>query len=163
MSNGEIILLIFIVLILLYFINRERKQRILIKNTLVSLEEILEGNKNLKILVGKNELVAPLIFKINQLVESYQIDQIEMKKTIQDRKELMSNLSHDVRTPLTSILGYLDAICDGIAGDETLEYIHIVKDKAYALKDYIDELFMIAQLDANEIQFKIEQIDILTH
>ena len=49
---------------------------------------------------------------------------------------MLSNLSHDVRTPLTSVLGYLDALCDGMAGEESEEYSYC-KNKSLCIKKNI--------------------------
>lgn len=153
-------IIIILILFSLTLIYRELKNYFLIKKTVSVLEDIITGNENRRIHVGANERFAPLIFKINQLVDIYQKDKIKIYKAEQARKQLLSNLSHDLRTPLTSILGYIDALCDGIADEETDEYLNIVKGKAYSLKDCIDQLFTIAQLDANEIQFDFQQVDI---
>lgn len=160
MSREGIYFIIILVMVFVFFIYREWKYRCRIKETLHILEDIIEGNENRKIHVGAKEAIAPLVFKINQLVDSYQKDKVKAFRAEQARKQMLSNLSHDVRTPLTSVLGYLDALCEGIAGEESEEYLHIAKNKAYALKEYIDELFTIAQIDADEIQLVFESIDL---
>ncbi|KIE44330.1 his Kinase A domain protein [Clostridium argentinense CDC 2741] len=160
MSREIIWFIIILVIVLIFFIYREWKYRRRIQETLHILDDIIEGNENRKIHVGAKEAIAPLVFKINQLVDSYQKDKVRAFRAEQARKQMLSNLSHDVRTPLTSVLGYLDALCDGMAGEESEEYLHIAKNKAYALKEYIDELFTIAQIDANEIQLVFEPIDL---
>ncbi|TCS93233.1 sensor histidine kinase [Hazenella coriacea] len=161
MSSESIWFVICLVLVIAFFLDRERRSRVRIHETLHILEEIIAGNENRRIHVGDKELMAPLVFKINQLVDSYQNDKINALRIETARKQLLTNLSHDVRTPLTSVLGYLDAICDGTAGEEADEYLQIAKNKAYTLKEYIDELFMMAQLDADEMELVFEPIDLL--
>ncbi|KNF09039.1 sensor signal transduction histidine kinase [Gottschalkia purinilytica] len=160
MNRDSIWFIIILIIVIVFFLYREWKYRCRIRETLRTLEDIISGNENFKIHVGAKEPIAPLIFKINQLVDSYQNDKINAFQAEQARKRMLSNLSHDVRTPLTSVLGYLDALCEGMAGQEADEYLHIAKDKAYALKEYIDELFTIAQIDADELQFNMENIDL---
>ena len=152
-----ITLLISVVAFLLY---QKRQQHERIKETLRVLEEITAGNENCRIHVGAKEPLAPLIFKINQLVDAYQKDKIKIYRSEQVRKQMLSNLAHDVRTPLTSVLGYLDALCQGIAEEEAEEYLHIAKNKADAMKEYLDELFTMAQIDANEMILLSEPIDL---
>ena len=161
MSSESIWLIIILIIVLTFFLYREYKYRCRIRETLNVLEDIIAGNENCKIHVGAKEPITSLVFKINQLVDSYQKDKINSIRVEQARKQMLSNLSHDVRTPLTSVLGYLDALCDGMAGEEAEEYLHIAKNKAYALNEYIDELFTIAQIDADEVQLVFEQIDLL--
>ncbi|RAL22083.1 sensor histidine kinase [Thermoflavimicrobium daqui] len=160
MSTENLWFIIIIIAISAFFIYREWQYRSRIQETLRTLEDIMTGNENHRIHVGAKEPMAPLIFKINQLVDSYQNDKIYALRAEQARKQMLSNLSHDVRTPLASVLGYLDALCDGMAGKEADQYLHIAKNKAYALKEYIDDLFTIAQIDANEIQMVFKPIDL---
>lgn len=158
--NSENTWFIIVISVLVFFIYREYRYRFRIGEILKNLEDIVSGNENLRIHVGPKEPIAPLVFKINQLVDSYQKDKVKSFRNEQLRKQLLSNLSHDVRTPLASVLGYLDALCEGMAGEERDEYLRIAKNKAYALKEYIDELFTITQIDADELKIVFENIDI---
>ena len=160
MSKLNIILIIGLVAVVAFTIYREKNYRSNTKYILKVLEEIIAGNENLKIYVGNKDPIAPLVFKINELISSYEKDRVKAFREEQARKQMLSNLSHDVRTPLTSVLGYLDALCSGMAGEESEEYLHIAKNKAYELKDYIDELFTVVQIDANELQLTFKQVDL---
>ena len=63
----------------------------------------------------------------------------------------MTSLSHDVRTPLTTLIGYLDAVHKGIVtGREKEEYTETARRKAYDLKEYIDGLFDWFKLNSDE-------------
>lgn len=63
----------------------------------------------------------------------------------------MTSLSHDVKTPLASLVGYLEAIEKGlVTGAERDEYIHVASDKANRLKDFVIALFEWVKLDAGE-------------
>lgn len=158
--SREYIWFIILSIVFAYFLNRQRQNSRRIRDILRVLDDIIAGNENLRIHVGAQEPIAPLVFKINQLVDSYQKDKIKLAQTERARKQMLSNLSHDLRTPLTSVLGYLDALCEGMAGAEAEEYLQIAKNKAYALKEYIDGLFAMAQNEADEIQLNLEPIDL---
>ena len=72
----------------------------------------------------------------------------------------MSSISHDIRTPLTSIIGYIDALKDGVASEiEKQEYLKILYMKSNNLKHLVDEIFNMAKLDANEFPLKEEELD----
>jgi Signal transduction histidine kinase len=157
--SKDIIFIILVAAVICFFVYREYKYRCRLKEALIVLDDIISGNDNRRIYVGDREPIAPLIFKVNQLVDTYQKDKVSLYRTEQARRQMLSNMSHDVRTPLTSVLGYLDALCSGMAGDEEKEYLHIARDKAYALKEYIDELFTMSRIDADEIQIASEPID----
>lgn len=63
----------------------------------------------------------------------------------------MTSLSHDIRTPLTTLIGYLDAVHTGIEDAETREsYVETARQKAYDLKNYVDTLFEWFKLSAGE-------------
>lgn len=66
-----------------------------------ALGEIEGGNANLKILASQSDLTAPLAYKINAIVNNYENRIISMNRLDEANKQLMSSLSHDVRTPLT--------------------------------------------------------------
>ena len=151
---------VILIVLLILLLKRERYYRSRLRETADTLEEIIAGNQNRRIQVGVNEPLAPLIFKINRLIDSYQKDKIKVYRGEQARKQMLSSLSHDIRTPLTSVLGYLDFLCAGAGTEETDEYLHIAQKKAYDLKEYIDALFTIAQIDADEMPIVLEPIDL---
>lgn len=160
MSSGNLWLIIILICAFAFFFYREWRYRRRIQEILRIIEDIIAGNGGRKIHVGAKEPIAPLVFRINQLVESYQNDKVKSFRAEQARKRMLSNLSHDLRTPLASVLGYLEALREGMAGAEAEEYLRIAQNKAYTLKEYIDGLFTIAQIDAGEISLEFEPIDL---
>ena len=73
----------------------------------------------------------------------------------------MTGLSHDVKTPLASLVGYLEAVENGIvSGEEKEEYIHVAFEKAQHLKCFVEYLFEWVKLDAGEQLFYFEVLDI---
>lgn len=125
------------------------------------LEDVKNGNGNRRILSETHELVAPLAYKINDIVMSYENRLSVYHQTEETNKQLMTSLSHDVRTPLTTLIGYLDAAHKGIVnGKERDDYIEIARQKAYDLKEYIDVLFDWFKLGSNEFSMNISTIDL---
>lgn len=73
----------------------------------------------------------------------------------------MTSLSHDVRTPLTTLIGYLDAAHKGMVnGKERDDYIENARRKAHDLKEYIDVLFDWFKLGSNEFSMNISTVDL---
>ena len=106
------------------------------------LEDVKNGNGNRRILSEIHELAAPLAYEINDIVLSYENRLSAYRQTEETNRQLMTSLSHDVRTPLTTLIGYLDAAHKGIAcGKERDDYIETARRKAHDLKEYIDVLF----------------------
>ena len=126
-----------------------------------ALEDIKNGNGNRRILAETHELIAPLAYAINDIILSYEKRLSAYHQTDETNRQLMTSLSHDVRTPLTTLIGYLDAAHKGIVdGKERDEYIETARRKAHDLKEYIDVLFDWFKLGSNEFSMNIAEIDL---
>lgn len=138
-----------------------KKTKTQLKNLGSVLYDIQEGNGNRRILADKSDLTSELAYKINEIVLQYEKEISNLNLNNEAYKELMTSLSHDVRTPLTTLIGYMDAINRGVvSGEEEEEYFHIARLKAYDLKEYIDVLFEWFKLQSNEIDIVIGKIEI---
>lgn len=125
------------------------------------LEDIANGNLNRRILTRKNDMTKTICYNINKIAANYQERLIKQKRSEQAYKRLMTSLSHDVKTPLASLVGYLEAIQEKVVTDEEKEeYISVALDKAHRLKDFVGLLFEWVKLDAGEQIFKFELCDL---
>lgn len=125
------------------------------------LEDVKNGNGNRRLLSEPHELAAPLAYKINEIVLSYENRLFSYRQTEETNRQLMTSLSHDVRTPLTTLIGYLDAAHKGIvAGRERDDHIEIARRKAHDLKEYIDVLFDWFKLGSGEFTMNISTVDL---
>ena len=146
------------------------------------LDDIKKGNGNRKILSKDNDNFSEIIYKINEIVYLYEEKLTEFRKKENANNQLLTSLSHDIRTPLTSIIGYTDAIKkellkDGlndkydlqnvIENNNTLEnnkiidnYIDIVREKSYYLKEYLDNVFDWFKLNSNEFYLDLKDTEI---
>ena len=126
-----------------------------------ALEDIKNGNGNRRILAETHELIALLAYAINDIILSYEKRLSAYHQTDETNRQLMTSLSHDVRTPLTTLIGYLDAAHKGIVnGKERDDYIETARRKAHDLKEYIDVLFDWFKLGSNEFSMNIAEIDL---
>ena len=124
------------------------------------LTEVKDGNGNRRILSAANELVAPLAYEINEIVLAYENRLLELHKMEETNRQLMTSLSHDVRTPLTTLIGYLDAAHKGIVtGKDREDYIETARRKSHDLKEYIDVLFDWFKLNSNEFAIEIQMVE----
>lgn len=155
-----IILSLVTVAAVLYSFGVRRHIKMQVSEMLEILNEIQGGNGNRRILAQTNELVAPIAYEINNIIISYENELTEYRKTEEANKQLMTSLSHDVRTPLTTLIGYLDAAHKEIVtGQEREQYIETARKKAYDLKDYIDILFDWFKLNSNEFTMNIAAVE----
>jgi signal transduction histidine kinase len=128
-----------------------------------SAERIKEGNLQFKLeLHSKDE--------IGQLNEAFENMRERLQQSVdlrlqdeESRKELISNISHDLRTPITSIKGYIEGIRDGVADTQEKmdKYVGIIYAKAVDLNKLVDELFLYSKLDLKQVKFSMEHVDIV--
>lgn len=126
-----------------------------------TLDDISRGNSNRKILAKPSDMTSAICYKMNAIVHEFQGQVIDLKKAEETNKQLMTSLSHDVRTPLTTLIGYLDAAQKGIvAGEEREEYIETARLRAHDMKDYVDVLFEWFKLNSDEETFAIREVEL---
>lgn len=126
-----------------------------------ALQDIKNGNGNRRILAEQHELTASIAYEINDIVKSYEDRLATFRQAEEMNRQLMTSLSHDVRTPLTTLIGYLDAAHKGIVtGEERDGYVETARRKAHDLKEYIDVLFDWFKLNSDEFAMQLDRIDI---
>ena len=144
------------VLTSIFLVRRVKKQ---IAEMTDALVDVKNGNGNRRILSATNELTAPLAYEINEIVVSYESRLSIVRQTEETNRQLMTSLSHDVRTPLTTLIGYLDAAHKGlVTGKDRDDYIETARRKAHDLKEYIDVLFDWFKLNSDEFALEIQPI-----
>lgn len=114
-----------------------------------------------KYFIKDSGILAEINFEMNDILEENRRQLIRLTKAEEANKQILTNLSHDVRTPLASLLGYLEALeqgREGISGQK--EYIHTAYRKALNLKEYIDILFEWFKLNANEAEYQFSEYDV---
>ena len=147
MSIFIIVTLSLICILCIFLFVMQRKQLRQMLDVLVAAK----NGENKKIFIKDNGVVSKISFEINELIYSHNQELSRQKRLEQANKELLTSLSHDVRTPLTSLLGYLDALESDIVDDgEKEEYIKIARKKAYDLKRLIDTLFDWFKIESKE-------------
>ncbi|RUS46904.1 cell wall metabolism sensor histidine kinase WalK [Cohnella sp. AR92] len=79
-----------------------------------------------------------------------------------NRKELIASISHDLKTPITSIRGYVDGLLEGIADspEKTEKYMKTISSKAAEMDKLIDELFLFSKLDLHRLPFAFETVNV---
>jgi histidine kinase len=107
--------------------------------------------------------------EIGQLTQAFEAMRIQLKESHEiqkqyedNRKELIAHISHDLKTPITSIKGYIEGIRDGVADtpEKRTRYIQTIYTKAVDMDHLIDELFIFSKLDLGKVPFEFEKIDI---
>lgn len=131
-----------------------------VTNDLKNINGDIGRNRRLT-LSSPNKHMEELLYKINDYLEISQKENIKnLKREVEIRKEI-ENISHDLRTPLTSILGYLQLMKeDDTTPEEKLEYISIVERKSKLLQHLIQTFYDMSRLEANDYKINMEKVDI---
>ncbi|PGD79320.1 sensor histidine kinase [Bacillus wiedmannii] len=119
-----------------------------------NVKEISNGNLEIHIPISKNDEIGELATNVNRMAKSLR-ESIENEKKSQEMKnEMISNISHDLRTPVTSLIGYADLLGNQLHsnGEECEQYVSILKRKSYELKNQVDDLLEYCQINYREIE-----------
>ncbi|MDU7254289.1 MAG: HAMP domain-containing sensor histidine kinase, partial [Clostridium sp.] len=102
-----------------------------------------------------------LVREINIFLDKYESISIDNKNYKDHHQKMISNISHDIRTPLTALMGYVDLLSDNsITKEKREEYVSIIKERGTALKDLMEEFFQVAKLECNDVDITIEKFNI---
>ncbi|WP_461204953.1 sensor histidine kinase [Clostridium sp. DL1XJH146] len=102
-----------------------------------------------------------LASNINNMKEEYEKSVDSQVKSERLKTELITNVSHDLKTPLTSIINYVDFLKkEDLSPEERLKYINVIDTKSQKLKVLIEDLFEASKMSSGNVEFNIEKIDI---
>ena len=154
---GVFLLITFFVTILVC-IQRRKGMRTINKD----LTSFIQGSMNQRLQEHPSVLSRDIYQRINTILEMHQETSIGWKDSERSRKTWLSNISHDIRTPLTAIIGYIDALNDSPGSRDQYQekYISILKEKSMYLKKRIDALFLIARQESGDKALDLQTIDI---
>lgn len=150
-------ILCYTIFMLLYIVRISSYLSKIIKGT----DEIVSGNLNYNIEeTGKGDLL-----KLSQNINNMKVG---FKKALENeikserlKSELITNVSHDLKTPLTSIITYIDLLKkEGLSQEESQGYIEVLDKKSQRLKLLIDDLFEASKMASGAVELNIEKLDI---
>lgn len=147
-------ILAFIFLSHLLFIKKE------LKNILNQLKNYNTRKTEKKIditLLDKD--IEKMTIEINNLIDLHALSNIEKKSAERELKQAVANISHDLRTPLTSILGYIQLIeKPEVTDEERKEYLAIAKDRAKRLQILLNDFFELSVIESVDHSLKLEKL-----
>lgn len=109
--------------------------------------------------LGSKE-INELVDTLNDMIKIGRIEKIEMEKKDVRLKEAITNISHDIRTPLTSLNGYFELLEETEDKEEREHYVGIIKERITCLKDMLEQLFTYVKLQNGDYVFELEEFDI---
>ncbi|ABW17794.1 integral membrane sensor signal transduction histidine kinase [Alkaliphilus oremlandii OhILAs] len=162
-NEGQIgfipIVLGFANFVLLFYFSTQKKMRY-IEELADGLLEISKGNLDHRIAGKSEDELGSLANNINFMAEALQTKIEEERAAEMLKNELITNVSHDLRTPLTSIMGYLNLLKDKRyeTEEEAYQYLNIAYGKSEKLKDLIQDLFEYAKLTNEGVKLNLSEV-----
>lgn len=141
----------------------------LYRGTIIPLRKLKEATQN--IAAGNLDFVIETDSKdeFGELCRDFEFMRQKLKETAEeniqadrDIKELISNISHDLKTPITAIKGYVEGIRDGVAVTEEKrdKYLKTIYNKAIEMDRLIDELTLYSKIDNNKIPYSFNKLSV---
>ena len=157
--KGSLIMMMFLFLALIYGIKKTLD--ICVVNE--ALRKVNEGNLQDEIKLKGSPVIKELAENINLIKAGYKEILEEGVKNEKLKTELISNVSHDLKTPLTSIINYVNILkSNDITEEERRDYVGILEKKSLKLKALIEDLFEMSKINSGKMKINREKIDILS-
>lgn len=123
------------------------------------LKEISDTDSDERIMVfTENKELMELAAQINRLLENHLKTKADYRRTEIASKKMLSNISHDIKTPMTVILGYLEIM--RINGTGTDEMIKKTEQKAQNVMELINQFFTLAKLESGDMDIELSRINV---
>jgi two-component system sensor histidine kinase VanS len=150
----------FFIIYFLLFIKRIVKDMTYISDRII---DIADGKSDEKIIIERQDEIGEIAGRINEMTE--QINQLitSERDALQSNKDLIACVAHDLRTPITSVKGYLELALDTKHYDleQRQKYVRIAQTKANRLEYLIHDLFNYTKLTSGEITLHRSKIDLV--
>lgn len=131
-------------------------------NITTGVQTIADGNLSYHIPVSRTDELGALAENINTMAEKLESALQEERAAAKAKNELITGVSHDLRTPLTSVLGFLEYVeQDRYANEIELRYyVNIAYEKSLTLKKLIDDLFEYTRVSSSELPLDLQALDL---
>lgn len=128
-----------------------------------AMREIAEGDLNIALDVEGDDEFADMAENLNNMVEELRQLMDRERESERTKNELITNVAHDLRTPLTSIIGYLELLSGPVKLNEEMQkkYLDITYKKSKRLQKLIEDLFGFTKLNYGKISMKVSKVDIV--
>ncbi|AET69988.1 histidine kinase [Desulfosporosinus orientis DSM 765] len=127
------------------------------------VEEISKGNYQVKIesdSISDLGFIALLVDSFNEMAQKLQASEKIKSEYEENRKMLIANISHDLKTPISTVQGYIEAILDGVVNspDKVKMYLKTIYQNTVYIDRLIDDLFLFSKLDLQKLDFNFELV-----
>ncbi|MGN0203911.1 MAG: sensor histidine kinase [Coprococcus sp.] len=158
-----LMIIVAVVVFLLVFFMLTRQMTGYIGNILSGVQQMADGDFEYRIDVLYQDEFSCIADGINRMADTVQSMQRREQEAEQTKNELITNVAHDLRTPLTSIIGYIDIVNtrEDLTDEQKEEYLKIAWEKARKLDGLINELFSFTKISYGGMPMKKSSIDLI--
>lgn len=158
-----IALIIGIVLFTMYFLLLTRKFGVYLEQIAGGISAISSGDFNYRVEVHNDDEFGFIADKLNHMAEDIKYIIENERKSENTKNELITSVAHDLRTPLTSIIGYLELVSDKdkLTQEVKQRYIEIAYSKSKRLEKLIEDLFAYTSFSFGEVTMELSEIDMV--
>lgn len=169
-SRGELIRVLLYVLLgiavfSVSFLFLQRKTMNYMGEISRAMQNISDGDLNTAVEVIGDDELAEMAESLNKMAENIRELMEKEREAERTKNELITNIAHDLRTPLTSIIGYLELLSNsrqpGMEPKLQQKYIDIAYTKAKRLEKLIEDLFGFTKMTYGKVSMKVGQVDII--
>ena len=155
-------LILFVSSIVVYSVWVAEKIRKPLKEIDEALGKVIEGNYESKLELNYSKEFVVVSNTINFLIDKLKASNEENKKLEESKTRMLMDLSHDIKTPLTTIKGFSAALNEGLVKDqEQIErYNKTIYRKSQRVSELVDDLFELVKMDSVEYRLKLSNVDI---
>lgn len=151
-----------IILFITYFLLLTKKFISYIREISEGINQISQGNLDNRIDIRNEDEFAYLAEKLNSMADDIKRIMENERRMEYAKNELITSIAHDLRTPLTSIIGYLDLVSSKVLTHDTqMKYISIAYNKSKRLEKLIDDLFTFTKFNFGEVKASYTEVDIV--
>ncbi len=129
----------------------------------VATQNIKNGNLDFEVEVHNRDEIGELCEDFEEMRKRLKDNAEEKIHSDQQNKELISNISHDLKTPITAIKGYVEGLMDGVADtpEKQNKYLQTIYSKAIDMDSLINELTFYSKIDTNKIPYTFSRINVV--
>ena len=146
------------------FLMLQKKSMDYITRLSTAIQNISEGDLNTTVEVVGDDEFSAMAANLNKMVEDIRRLMDKERESERTKNELITNIAHDLRTPLTSIIGYLELLSaptSNMSPEMEKKYINITYTKAKRLEKLIEDLFGFTKLNYGKVSMKVTKVDIV--
>ncbi len=128
----------------------------------VATKKITDGNLDFEMPAGGEDEIGELCTDFEEMRRRLKESAEEKLEAEKQNRELISNISHDLKTPITAVKGYVEGLMDGVADtpEKQEKYIRTIYNKANDMERLINELTFYSKIDTNRIPYHFDRINV---